>query len=843
MIPRLPLKLLKRFCKPEYHIDVEGDLIEMYEERVTMLGRRRANFLLWRDVILLFRPGMIRPFFEQHTHSNMSVVRHNILISFRSFRRRKTAFFINLGSLSTGLTCALLIYTWIASELSMDKFHENDERIFRVRANYPSPTGINTIDYTPSPLAEAMVAEVPGIERAVSMAPMGSGIVTYGTKDVPAEGFFASIDFFRVFSYKLLHGDNTGLVVSKSLATKLFGNEIEAIGKVVDWTHPMRLQGPFAISGVFDDVPASSTWHFDIIFPYDKLAEGDRYSTQWNSSYAFTSLLLRADTDIEALNKKIAGFVISKDPGTKGELFVSRYSDKYLYDEGRIAYVKLFSLVAIFTLAIACINFVNLSTAQASRKIKEIGVKKALGVKRSTLIGQFLTESVIMSCLSLMIAAGVSLLFLPYFNELTGKQLTLDLDLKPVAFVLVIGILAGSYPAFFLSAFRPAEVLKGKLINNSGSEVLARKGLVILQFAISIVFITAFMIVNRQIAFVQTRNLGYSKDNIISFFWRGEFDAMKFESFVQEIKNIPGVLSASNMGGSILNRNYSLHNGFTWEGQVGNEKLISFPSPTISHGLIETLGIELKEGRTFSKDFQGEDTKMIVNEAAVKMMGFTDPVGKTVHYGTDRKEIVGVVKDFQFGSLHTELRPVFFMYAPFRRDILIRLEPTFDQRTLERVQAVYHKYVPKYPFDFTFVDEDYNRLYESEIRVSSLSAWFAAVATLISCIGLFGLAVFSCERKMKEIGVRKVLGASSMNIVRLLASDIIAPVFISILIAVPISYFIAANWLDGFAFRIELSWWFFVLSAGAALLVTWITVALQTYRAARANPVNSLKVE
>lgn len=848
-----PLKFLRWFCKKEYLVDIEGDLLEMHEKRAQQVGPKKARLLLWRDVLLLFRPGMIRsPGVE--TGNISGVTHHNLLISFRNFRRNRTAFFINLGSLSAGLSCALLIYLWIADEISIDKFHENDARLYRVMVNYTNPDGVSTEEFTPTPLAEALVTGMPEVESAVSTNPFmdwfsGPGMVSHEGKQMKSTGFFASRDFFKIFSFPLLQGspdnvlaEKNGVVISKSLALKLFATTEAAMGKVIEWDHFMRFQGPLFVTGVFDDIGENSTLRFDIIFNYDKLLEGDRYSGEWNSSYSLTMLLLREGTDVDAFNKKIAELMIPK--GNPGILFAAPYSDKYLHGTyengvqsgGRIGYVNLFSLVAVFTLAIACINFINLATAQASKKMKEVGVKRSLGVSRATLIGQFLTESLLLALVSLVIAVIIGWLLLPNFNALTGKHLQLHVNPSIFLFTLIVGVLSGVYPAFFISGF------KGKMTMSGPGEVFTRKSLVILQFTISIIFIVGFMIVNQQIEFVQTKNLGYVKENVISFRRHGNFDRGNYETFLNEIKNVPGVVNASSMAGTILNMARSTHQGFTWDGEIGDADKIDYPSPRISHDFIETMGIEMKEGKSFPQDTV-ENWNVMLNESAAKLIGYADPIGRTMMYGPNELTIVGVVKDFQYGSLHTPIQPMFMFYTSGRRDIVVRLQAGAEKSTLEQLQSIYQKYHPGYPFEFTFVDEDYDALYASETRVSSLSTYFAIVATLISCLGVFGLAVFSSERRTKEIGIRKVLGATTANIVRLLGSDIVRPVFVAIVIAVPVSYFIGSNWLAGFAERIELSWWMFAAAGVAALAVTSITVSLQTLRAAKANPVDSLRSE
>ena len=795
------------------------------------------------------------------------MLRHNLLISFRNFWRNQTAFLINLCGLSTGLACALLIFLWILDELSIDKFHEKDEQLYQVMANYSSAGGVNTVQFTPSPLAEALAAEMPEVDYAVSLNPFfdwfkGPGIISYETNQVKAQGIFASKDFFKVFSYKLIEGNadqvlgqKNGIVISERLAVKLFKTTENIAGKVVDWNHRMGFEGPLYVSGIFENPPANSTSHFDIIFNYDKLLEGDMYSDKWNGNYAETSLVLKDGTDIAAFNKKISGFLMSKEPTNKGTLFVSRFSSKHLYGNyengvqsgGRITYVRLFFIIAFFTLAIACINFINLSTAQASRKMKEVGVKKTLGVSRGTLVVQFLTESVILASISLLIAILLTLLLLPNFNSLTGKHLSFNLSPAHVlgigATVLITGIISGSYPAFYLSRFKPVAILKGNIISSSFGEQLLRRGLVMVQFTISIIFIVAFIVINKQMEYVQTRKLGYTKDNVISFERQGDNAQNDYQAFIAELKQVPGVFNASSMFGSILSREIAMHTGFSWEGQTPEIKGVAFPSPSISHDLIETLGIELKEGRTFSGQLTGEESKVVVNEAAVKMMGFQEPIGKTIYYGSQEKQIIGVVKDFHYGSLHNSIEPVFFLYAPGRSDIVVKIQTGMERRAIEGLQEVYKTFHPGYPFEFTFLDEDYHALYDSEKRVSVLSTYFAVLATLISCLGLFGLSVFTAQQRTKEIGIRKILGASISRIVQLLAIDVAKPVLIAVAISLPISYMIGKTWLSSFAYRIELHWWFFVGAGALAIIITWITIGLQTLRAAHVNPVKSLKAD
>jgi putative ABC transport system permease protein len=795
------------------------------------------------------------------------MLRHSILVAYRNFLRYKSSFLINLLGLSTGLTCALLIYLWIADELSVDKFHEKDEQLYQVLRNVQRPDGIRTGESTPARLGESLLEDTPEIEYAVSVNTSvedwygGEGIIADEDKQVKARGLFASEDYFNVFSYDLIRGDKdqvlsdkNGVVISESLAKKVFNTTDDIIGKMFGWNHRMRFDEPLHVAGVFRDVPENSTRQFDMVINFKKLLEADRNADQWNSGPAETYLVLRKGTSIEEFNKKISRYLDSKSPDNKATLFVSRYSEKYLHGQfengissgGRIEYVWLFSMIAVFILAIACINFVNLSTAQAFRRMKEVGIKKTMGVKRNVLILQFLRESTLLAFLSMAVAIVLVVLLLPQFNELTNKHLHFTPDIKPiltvVSIVLFTGIVSGCYPAFYLSAFDPAKVLKGKLTTCFG-EIWLRKGLVITQFALSIVFIVAFLIVNKQIEFTQTKNLGYEKDNVVVFKRQGGINWSNHQDFILALNDVPGVVNASCMFGSILNKDLALHSGFSWDGQSTGIKETSFPSPTISHDFIETLNIGIKEGRTFSDLFAGEESKVVVNEAAVKMMGFPDPVGRTINDGQQEKQIIGVVKDFQYGSLHHQISPVFFRYSPRGSNVMVKVQAGSEKATIERLGKVYETFHPGYPFEYTFLNTDYQQLYDSENKVAVLSKYFALIAIIISCLGVFGLAAFTAQRRRKEMGIRKILGATEAGLMRLLSTDFTKMILISIAIALPVSYIIALKWLESFAFRIEPEWWLFAGAGVTALLIAWITIGMQMIKIARINPAECIRTE
>lgn len=868
--PKFFLRFFKWFCDPELHPFIEGDLLELYRERSEEVGKKKADRRFVQDVFLLFRPGVVRNLQINISQNALDMFRHNILITFRNFKRNKTSFLINLFGLATGLACVLMIYLWVSDEWKMDKFHENDARLYQIMQNFERINGIVTDGITPANLAGALKEEIPEVEYAVSINNRyyfyEDGILSDGDNHLKARGIYAGKDYFNVFSYPLAQGDKNlaladknSLAISKSLAQKIFNSTDDVIGKTIEWEHKIFdwgdtfLEGVFQISGVFEDPPPSSTAQFDLVFNYDLLMDKVDNTNDWNTDAADTYVILKEGADVESFNEKITDLLRSKHEHRKYcSLFAQQYSTRYLYGRyengaqagGRIAYVKLFSIIALFLLVIACINFVNLSTAKASTRLKEVGVKKVSGASRKALIIQFLQESVVLVFLSTFIAFLLSSLLLPRFNEITGKQLQLNLDgggiLALASIVLLTGLAAGSYPAFYLSGFKPASVLKGKLKISLG-EQWVRRGLVLFQFTLSIIFIAGFIILHKQLEFIQKKQLGYNQDNIVAFASKGK-TGNKVESFMLGLKDVPGVAQATNIWGGSLMKNKNFSVSPSWEGQGADEAII-VPRPHVGYDFIETLGIELIEGRSFSRKYGDEESKIILNEAAVKLIGYENPIGRTLTRGSAKLEIIGIVKDFHNESLHEEIKPTFIRFLPGGKDVMVKIKAGEEVATIKRLKDYYESFHPGFSFEFTFMDAAYQSLYEAEKRVASLSNYFAGVAIIISCLGLFGLAVFTSERRKKEIGIRIVLGASVFGIVKLLTGDFTKTVIAAIIIATPVSYLIAESWLTGFAYKMDLKWGLFLLPGLSVLLIAWCTVGLQTIKAARANPAESLKNE
>lgn len=795
------------------------------------------------------------------------MLKHHLLITIRNLKKFKGSFLINLIGLSTGLACTLFIYLWVNDELHFDKFHKNDKQLFQIMELSKENNELVVHDGTQGPLADAIAKDLPEVESAVSVMSLEKQgmMVSLKTQDksLKSTGLFAGKSFFNIFSFKLIQGnpglvlnDKNAIVISENLAAGLFGSPAMAVGKSIEY-ELFGKKTPAFVSGVFEKVPANSTMKFDFVLTHEVLLteiwpNGQKW---WNTGPA-TYLQLKKGTDVAQFNSKIKNFIDKYFKENHFTLFTRPYSSAYLHapyengvqSGGRIEYVKLFSIIAIFILVIACINFMNLSTAKASRRLKEVGIKKAVGSTRAALIIQFLTEAVFMAFLSLILACIIVVLLLPLFNQITGKSLTITPNANLILLILgatfVTGTLSGSYPAFYLSGFNPVAVLKGRPKNSVG-ELLARKGLVVFQFMVSLVLIVSVMIIYRQMKYVQSKNLGYDKSNIIYFDKEGAI-SQNPETFITELKKLPGIVNASAMQQSVVQAgpgNGASTYGISWPGKP-NGLMIDFIVRAVDYDMIETLGITFKKGRSFSKAFGADSTNLIFNEAAIKVMGLKSAIGTPIKMWDQDMSIIGVVKDFHLSSLHEPIAPMVFMYRPSNTStIMAKMDREKVKETVSALESFYNKFNPGYPFEYKFLDDAYQAQYVSEQRVSVLSRYFAGLAILISCLGLFGLAAFNAEARTKEISIRKVLGASISNVMFLLSKDFFKLVIIAVVIAFPLAWWAMNTWLSSFAFKIDIGISVFVVAFAAIVLITLLTVSFQAIKAAIANPVKSLRTE
>ncbi|MEM7512809.1 MAG: ABC transporter permease, partial [Bacteroidota bacterium] len=793
-----------------------------------------------------------------------AMLKHNLLITYRSFLRNKSSFLINLVGLSTGLACVILILLWIQDEWNVDKFHENDARLYQAIHHQMYEGDIQTSHESVGPMAEILTTEFPQIEYAATVIPpdwydFNRLTLSVGDKRTIAAGQYVGKDYFNIFSFPLLEGDKNqvlvdknSIVISRSVAQRLFNTSTGIIGKEIRFQQERN----FIVTGIFEDIPSNSSIQFDFAMSVELYKDLAPWITSWSGG-PLTYAIVKEGTDVASLNEEISQLAVKRDENSIRRPFLKSFSESYLYGKyengeiigGRIEYVRLFALVALFILLIACINFMNLSTAKASVRMKEIGVKKSIGASRFSLISQYLGESIILSVLALVFASVLVFLFLPEFNQITSKQLHFPSDIGTYLLVISItlgtGLLAGSYPALYLSRFDIIQILKGKLQTTFG-ELWLRRGLVVFQFSLSFILMVAVWVVYQQMSYIQSQNIGYDKEQVIIFDIQGKVKDNP-DVFLEELRKQKGVLNSAVSSHDLTGTSWTSWGGIMWEGRSEDDNR-KIELAGIGFDWLETLGIETVSGRTFSREFRSDSVDLIFNEAAIAMMGFTteEAIGKPIKmWGGPTKNIIGVVRDFHFESFHEEVKPMVFFHLSTDnlRYVMARLVQGKEQETLSHLSSFYEEINPGFSLNYKFMDEDYQAFYEAEQRVADLSKYFAFLAILISCLGILGLAAFTAERRTKEIGIRKILGATPWRIINLLSKDFSKMVLVAILIGLPASYLMVRGWLNGFAYKIDLTYGYFLGATILTFLIAWSTVSLQSLRAASINPVDCLKDE
>jgi ABC-type antimicrobial peptide transport system permease subunit len=792
------------------------------------------------------------------------MLKNFLKIAWRNLMKDRQFTALNLLGLSVGLASAIFIWLWIQDELSVDKYNAKDAQLYQVMANLESNGGIKTIEGTAGILAPALKKEIPEVQYAVSVLPASwfpfAGIASSGDTKIKAGAQYIGKEYFDVFTCDFIDGDKSlvlndknSTAISDELAMKLFHTTQGVIGKTIQWVQS-EYEGSFVITGIFKKTPVNATDQFDLLFNYDMVLEKRQNLLRWDNSDPSTYVILKQGANVDLVNQKIKNFVRERNKSQGPQLFLVRFSDKYLHGNyengkpagGRITYVKLFSLIALFIIIIACINFMNLATAKAARRSKEVGIQKVVGAGRGAIIIQYLCESVLTVSISLIVALMMVLALMPMFNQITGKFIHLQPTGSMMATILtatlLTGLLAGSYPALYLSKFRPVAVLKGTL-NTSIGQLWARKGLVVFQFAISVVFIASVFVVYRQINFIHSKNLGYDRDHVIHFTIPLEMDSVQISSaiaFLNEVRNVPGVVAASSYYHNLTGDHGSISD-FHWPGKDPN-LTIDFSNLEVGYGFVKTAGIKMKAGRDFTEG-PGAANEIIFNETAIKAMGLKDPVGKTITFWGQQRQIVGVAADFNFESLYHNIKPCFIQEYPVMPNVMVRLRGGQESKAISAIEKLYAGFNRGMDFEYAFLDDDYRKLYASEARVGVLTRYFAGLAVIISCLGLFGLAAFTAQKRQKEIGIRKVVGASTFSVAFMLSKDFLKLVIISLMIAFPIVWWSMNNWLGGFAYRITIGADIFLWTTAFAIFITLFAVSFQSLKAAMTNPVKSLRNE
>ncbi|WP_128545996.1 ABC transporter permease [Larkinella soli] len=785
------------------------------------------------------------------------MIRNYLKIAWRNLVKNRAFSLINILGLALGMSCSLLILLWVQDERSIDRFHANGDRLYQVLENQQwTGNEISTTPATPGPLAPALVAEVPEVERAVKITWEEEHLLTVGEKAYKEEGRFAGPDLFRMFSFPLVQGNPgtalvgpTSIVISEKVAMRLFGSR-NVLGRMIRVDNKEDRQ----VTGVVKDIPETSSLKFEFVMPVEPFEKENEWLKHWDNNGIRTFALLRPNASVEKANERILNFVRKHDKKvTTITTFLYPYRDGYLYskftngkpDGGRIEYVRLFSVVAVFILIIACINFMNLATARSAKRAKEVGIRKVVGAEKGYLIGQFIGEAVLTALLALMLALVVVKLLLPIFNQLTDKKMTVQFDnpsfwLTLLGLTLVTGILSGSYPALFLSSLQPVKVLKGTLRFKAGA-VFIRQGLVVFQFMLSLLLIIGTLIAGEQVRFIRNKNLGLNRENLIFVPLEGDLPK-NYDIFRQELQQSPGVQTVSASGSNPMEIGNSTV-GVQWKGKDPDDKTL-FTQMPVTYDFLKTMNIQLIDGRDFSRDRVVDSTNYILNEEAARRMGMKNPVGQDLTFWGRKGKIIGLVKNFHINSLRVAIEPLILrMDKGVYGNVLVRTQPGQTEQAVASLRKLAAKYNPAYPFSYKFADETFEQQYKSETLIGQLANYFAVLAIFIACLGLFGLAMFTAEQRTKEIGVRKVLGASVFSIVGLLSKDFLRLVLIAIGIASPIAWWAMKQWLEDFAYRIDVPLWAFLTAGLMAVLIALLTVSFQSVKAALMNPVKSLRSE
>lgn len=791
----------------------------------------------------------------------MFMLKNYLLTAWRNFWKNRTFSFINTAGLALGMTCSLLIMLWIQDERNVDKFHANNKNLYSVFERQYYDGKVDAFHGTPGMLAEEMKKVLPEVKYGANIAWLDKVAFSSGDRVIRQEGVPVGKDFFNIFSFPLIKGSPetalsspVSIAISRKMANSLFGSPERAFNSTIRYQDESELK----VTAVFEDIGFESSIKGDYFLNWEFWTERNAWVKEWTNNGPRALIVLKDGTDPVKFDKKITKFLDNynkeQGPNFRIQLGIQRFSDIYLHGKfkdgkiagGRIEYVRLFSIVAIFILVIACINFMNLTTARSVKRSKEIGIRKVVGAVRSALIRQFVGEAILLTLFSLVIALIIAYLLLPVFNGITSKHIqfpgtSIQFWLTILSLSLLTGLLAGSYPALFLSAFQPIRVLKGQMKFGKGATWF-RKGLVVFQFVLSTVLIIGMIVISKQINYIQTTNLGYNRENLIYIPIEGDYKT-KYELFKHKALALPEVIDVSRISQSPT----SIENGtggVEWEGKDPNVTAM-FTQATVGYDFIKTMKLKLLGGRDFSRDFITDSSAYIVNESAAAKMNMKDPVGKPLTFWGKKGRIVGLLKDFHINSLHMPINPLIVRLSDAEPwgIILVRIKPLKTKSALAGLEKISRRMNPQFPFAYDFSDEEYKKLYLTEQTVNGLSGYFAFLAIFISCLGLLGLTIFTAEQRIREMGIRKVLGASFTTIFALLSKEFLILVSIALLIAFPLAWWIMNDWLQNFSYHININVWVFVFAALISLVIAFSTISVHAVKAALSNPVKSLRTE
>ena len=813
------------------------------------------------------------------------MLKNYLKIAFRNLTKYKFISFINLFGLTVGLACCMLILTYILHETSYDKYNSKADRIWRVTRSFYNPQGIQSLHLSSvaPPFGTLLKNDFPDIQQMTRLLPAGPLPVRYDNKIFNEQNiFFADNDLFNIFDIPVLEGDRThalsepfSVMMTPVAARKYFG-DADPINKIIRVNDQYDLK----ITGIFKPLPSNSHFHADILLSFPTLNDSAIYGAQglannWGNNSFWTYLLLPEHYPVHSMEAQFPAFVdrhmatatgygTGSTPHKLTKIYLQPLTDihlrSHLDDEleqnGDISRVYIFSAIALFILLIACINYMNLSTARSTLRAKEIGIRKVSGARRQELIAQFLCESVLLSYMAILLAGFITILSIPWINSITGLELSAQSILQGKVLIpllltpLLVGTLSGLYPAVFLSSFQPVKVLKGLFKAGSGT-VSFRKVLVVTQFAISIVLLISTAIVFQQLSYMQNASLGFNKEHVVTMTYNSGLNKT-YESFRNALLQDPHVLGATRSSRIPSGRLLDEMGAQTEDGDSLRPVNADIKYVAVDHDFLKTYGIPIVSGRDFSRTYSTDTANFLLNVAATRVLGVQSPsemIGKNFSYGGAKGKVIGIMRDFNFEDMHQHILPIIMVLPPESQagntygNISIRIAGGNIQSSLDHIEKTWKRYLPQVPFESTFLDDRFDRLYKNEQRQGSLFTAFAGIAIFIACLGLFGLSAFTITQRVKEIGMRKVLGASAGNIVGLLSKDFLKLVAIAALIAFPVAWYSMANWLGDFAYRIPIHWWVFVAAGVLAAAIALITISVQAVRAAMANPVKSLRSE
>lgn len=787
------------------------------------------------------------------------MLKNYLLVTFRNLYKNSIYSTINIAGLAIGITCSILILLWVDHETSYDKFLPKNDRLYQVWVNAAFDGKVNSWRSVPLPTYEAMKTSDANIVNSAVTGWGSTHLLRYEDTRMNKQGYFVSKEFLEMFQYPLVQGsaetvldDPYSIVLTESAAKALFGDE-DPIDKMVRVDDQYDLK----VTGILQDVPSNSSFQFEYLIPWEFRALIQEWVVENQDNWGNYSFQIFIELN-DPKNEKAVAETIKPMLTEKGqddierEFFLHPLLDWRLKSNfengvqsgGMSDYVRLFTVIAVFILFIACINFMNLATARSERRAKEVGIRKSVGSNRWELIFQFLGESIFITFISFVIAILVAQLILPAYNQLVEKELYIDFTsgkfwLAALSFIIFTGIIAGSYPAFYLSGFQPARVLKGQLkVGKSAST--PRKVLVTLQFGVAILLIIGTLVIYKQIQLVQSRELGYSKDNLITILLNDEL-SKNYQTLKTELEASGAVESVTKSNSAITSINSN--NFLGWPGKPEDLRVI-FTTIVADYDYTKTMGIKILEGRDFSKDFGSDTSAIIVNKAALELMGLEEPIGTQLDLWGEKRPLIGVVDDVLMGSLYDPVKPMFIILDDWGGTITVRIKKTNDLNvSLAQVQTIFEKHDPAHPFEYTFVDDDFKKKFTTINLTSNLASIFATLAIIITGLGLFGLASFTAEQKTKEIGIRKVLGASVQSLVALISGEFSRLVIISFIISAPVAWWLLNQYLERYPIRTDIAWWIFPLTGVIALTFALLIVAYQAWSAARANPVKALRSE